>query len=71
VPQDFVQAAGYYRQAADKGVTVSMMSLGGLLAEGKGVPQDPAEARQWLQKAADAGLQPAPEKLKALPAAPG
>ena len=55
--------AEYYRLAAERGVTLAMMSLGNLLQEGKGVFQNKTEAYQWFQKAADKGDEKAKAKL--------
>ena len=43
-----------------------MFSLGVLYDEGRGVPIDRDQARQWYQKALKAGYEPAREKLRNL-----
>jgi uncharacterized protein len=55
VPQDYSQAAGYYRQSAAQGYAKAQNNLGALYAEGLGVPQDYTEAIKWFHKAADQG----------------
>jgi hypothetical protein len=55
VPQDFAQAAQWFRQAADQGVEDAQYYLGNLYALGQGVPQDFAQAAQWFRQAADQG----------------
>ena|SRR3990170_4178951 len=44
------------RKAADQGDAEAQYSLGIAYAEGRGVPQDSAEALKWLREAADQGL---------------
>jgi TPR repeat protein len=46
----------WYRLAADQGNADAQFYLGLLYDNGKGVPQDYAEAVKWLRKAADQGL---------------
>lgn len=48
---DFVQAANWYRQAADGGSPVAQISLAQLHEKGLGVPRDPAEAARLYQLA--------------------
>jgi TPR repeat protein len=40
IPQDYAQAAAYYRKAADRGYAAAQQYLGFLYESGKGVPQD-------------------------------
>jgi TPR repeat protein len=57
---DYVEAARWYRQAAEQSHPLAQFNLGMMHAEGQGVPQDPAEAAVWFHKAArqgDAGAQ--------------
>jgi len=56
VPQDFGQAAAWYRQAADQGFARAQYNLGVMYDNGEGVPQDPAEAVAWWRRAADVPL---------------
>jgi TPR repeat protein len=52
VPQDYAEAAKWYRLAADQGYYAAMHELGFLYFEGKGVPQDYVTAYMWLNLAA-------------------
>jgi hypothetical protein len=56
VPQDYAEAARWYRKAADQGNAHGQNYLGELYINGLGVPQDYAEAARWFRKAADQGL---------------
>jgi TPR repeat protein len=53
--QDFVQAAEWYRKAADQNHALAQFNLGLMYAKGQGVPRDDAAAVQWIRKAAEAG----------------
>jgi TPR repeat protein len=53
VPQDYAQAAKWYRKAADQGNADAAVFLGLMYYSGKGVPQDHAEALKLFRKAAD------------------
>ncbi len=48
VPQDYTQAALWYRRAADQGHAGAQYMLGLLYDKGQGVPQDVIEAEKWL-----------------------
>ena len=52
VPQDYAEAAKWYRLAADQGYFAAMHELGLMYFEGKGVPQDYITAYVWLNLAA-------------------
>ena len=52
VPQDHVEAAGWYRRAAEQGHTTAQHALGVMYYDGLGVPQDYVEAHIWLNLAA-------------------
>ena len=56
VPQDFAEAAKWYRKGADQGNALAQCNLGQLYAKGEGVPHDYTEAYRWCQMAADQGL---------------
>lgn len=56
VPQDYKQAAEWYRKAAEQGVAAAQYNLGVMYSNGQGVPQDPQEARKWFLKAAEQGV---------------
>ena len=58
--QDLVQAAQWYRKAADQNHPLAQFNLGLMYTKGEGVPQDDAQAVAWMRKAAqqgDAGAQ--------------
>jgi TPR repeat protein len=55
LPQDFSQAAFWFRRGAELGDAEAQSILGVLYAEGKGVPQDYAQAAAWDRKAAEQG----------------
>ena len=55
VPQDYAQAAKWYRRAADQGFVLAQCNLAALYAAGAGVKSDPTEAVGWYRKAADQG----------------
>lgn len=58
--QDYVQAAQWYRKAADQSHSLAQFNLGMMYANGQGVPRDDAQAMIWFHKAAhqgDAGAQ--------------
>ncbi len=55
VPQDFTQAAAWYRKAAEQGSAKAQYELALLYADGRGVPQDFAQAAAWYAKAAEQG----------------
>ena len=52
VPQDYAQAATWYRLAADQGHAPAQLNLGVLYRNGEGVPQDYTEAHKWYNLAA-------------------
>jgi TPR repeat protein len=56
VPQDKVQAAWLYWQAADHGVVSAQYSLCANYDKGEAVPQAKAQAAQLYRQAADEGL---------------
>lgn len=55
VVRDDVQAAAWFRKAADQGNIDAQLNLGFMYEDGEGVPQDTAEAARWFRKAADQG----------------
>ena len=55
VPQDYAQAAIWFRKAAEQGDAGAQFMLGASYANGKGVPQDYAQAAVWFRKAAEQG----------------
>ena len=48
VPQNYTEAAMWYRRAAEQGDSLAQYSLGLLYDRGQGVPQDIVEASKWL-----------------------
>lgn len=50
-----VEAAQYYRRAADQGNADGQFGLGALHAQGEGVDRDPIAARNWFARAAAQG----------------
>ena len=55
VPQDDVEAAVWYRQAAEQGHAMAQNNIGVLYTSGQGVPQDDVEAVAWYRQAAEQG----------------
>jgi TPR repeat protein len=55
VPQDYAQAAKYFRLAAGQGLAFAQTDLGGLYAQGNGVRQDDVEAARWYLLGANHG----------------
>ena len=53
VPQDFQEAASWYRKAAEQGNAPAQFYLGQIYDLGKGVEQDYKEAAIWYSKAAE------------------
>jgi TPR repeat protein len=54
-PQNYHEAAKWYRKAAGQGFADAQYNLGVMYANGQGVPQDDAESARWYRKAADQG----------------
>lgn len=59
VPQDYAEAARWFRRAAEQGHTQAQANLGMMLALGRGVERDYIEALKWLNLAAARGNQSA------------
>lgn len=59
VPQDYTQAARWYRLAAEQGNAQAQFNLGYLYDFGKGVSQDYTLAAHWYRLAAEQGNAPA------------
>jgi TPR repeat protein len=51
VPQNYTEAAIWYRRAAEQGDSLAQYSLGKLYDRGQGVPRDIVEASRWLNLA--------------------
>jgi hypothetical protein len=56
VPQDYVQAATWWRKAAEQGLPKAQNNLGCAYEFGQGVMQDYAQAAVWFRKAAEQGF---------------
>jgi uncharacterized protein len=54
VPQNYIEAAMWYRRSAEQGFSGAQYSLGLLYDRGQGVPQNIVEASKWLNLAAAA-----------------
>ena len=54
VPQNYTEAAMWYRRAAEQGDSLAQYSLGLLYDKGQGVPRDIVEANKWLNLSAAA-----------------
>jgi uncharacterized protein len=52
VPQDYAQAVGWYRKAADQGDSLAQFKLGLIYGQGQGMPQDYVRAHMWFNIAA-------------------
>ena len=65
VPQDYTQAAVWYRLAAEQGEAVAQSNLGGMYRLGRGVPQDYVKAMTWYRRAAEQGNSSAQNNLGA------
>lgn len=63
---NYAEALRLWRSAAAAGNAVAMYQLGLAYQQGKGVPADKAEAREWITKASDHGLADAQKALKSL-----
>jgi len=55
IPQDYAEAAKWYRKAAERGDRYAQTSLGVFYNKGQGVPQDYSEAAKWYRSAAEQG----------------
>ena len=52
MPQDYAEAARWYRRAAEQGDAQAQYNLGLAYARGEGVTQNPVEAHMWFNLAA-------------------
>jgi TPR repeat protein len=50
-----IEAAKYYKMAADQGYHVSQWNYGALLMKGEGIERNPIEAAKYYKMAADQG----------------
>ncbi len=53
VMQNYVEAAKWYRMAAEQGFVRAQKNLGACYERGLGVPKSQAEADKWFHKAAE------------------
>jgi len=53
VPQNYAEAAKWFRKAADQGDTYAQYNLGSMYEKGRGVPQSYEKAYIWFTLAAD------------------
>ena len=59
VPQDYADAAGWFRLAAEQGHAEAQYNVGVMYANGQGVPQDFVSAYMWIELAAATGFEDA------------
>ena len=64
VPQDYQEAARWYRKAAEQGNANAQYNLGIMYYNGRGVPEDDSEAVRWFKKAAAQGYANAKKTLQ-------
>ncbi len=55
VPQDYVEAAKWYRKAAEQGYVDAQYNLGTMYGQGKGVSRDFVQAQLWFTLAGSQG----------------
>jgi len=55
LPQNYGEAAKWYRKAAEQGFSFAQFNLANMYAKGEGVPPDDGEAAKWTLRAADQG----------------
>ena len=65
VPQDYDEAAKWYRKAAEQGYATAQFNLGSAYGKGWGVPHDLVQAHMWLNLAASR-YRPGTERAKAV-----
>ena len=63
IPQDYVEAAKWFRLSAEQGNKLAETLLGVMYDSGRGVAQDYAEAARWYRLAADQGQEIAQNNL--------
>ncbi len=66
VRRDYVQAAAWYRKAAEQGDAKAEEGLGAMYQYGAGIERDPAQAIAWYRKAAEQGDSDAANDLGAI-----
>jgi len=65
VPQNYTEAAIWYRRAAEQGDSLAQYALGLLYDKGHGVPRDIVEASKWLNLSTAAAPTRRPGKPRA------
>lgn len=55
IPQNYLEAAGWFRIAAERGHLKAAHNLGLMCEQGEGLPEDAAEAAKWYRTAAEQG----------------
>jgi len=68
VPQDYAEAAKWFRLAADQGDATAQHNLALMYYSGKGVPKDNVLAHMWSHLAASQGGEDAVKKRDAIAA---
>jgi len=63
VPQDYTQAAFWFRKSADQGNAYAQERLGLMYSVGWGVPENDVESANWYRQAAEQGLARAQYRL--------
>ena len=66
VSADPVQAANWFRVAAEQGSAVAQNNLGLMHLKGQGVSQDDAKAAKWMRSSAEQGFAVAQNRLGAM-----
>jgi TPR repeat protein len=66
VPQDYAQAAAWFRKAAKQGIATAQNDLGTLYDHGQGMSQDHVQAAIWYRQAAEQNLAEAQYNLGVL-----
>eukprot|EP00729_Bicosta_minor_P029160 gene29160-biopygen20564 len=66
VEQDHIEAAKWYREAAEAGIAMAQCTLGIMYGTGKGVEQDLSKTVMWMQLAGAQGLEDALTALDAM-----
>ena len=62
--QDYVEAAKWYRKAADQGAKFALLFLGEMYDNGVGVKQNKAKAKELFKKSCEQGTKEACKALK-------
>ena len=57
MPEDYAEAARWYRKAAEQGHVAAQFMLGVMYAIGEGVPEDDIQAYAWISLASAQGVE--------------